>query len=80
MTFRINVDSYQKKQRFINFNGSNAVVCSHLILAYTVRLVIINATELERNGWCFFAFIEERCVVIEKNIDKKLENRIRHQI
>ena len=35
-----------------NFNSSNAVVCSHLILAYTVRLAIINAAELERNG-CF---------------------------
>ena len=36
-----------------NFNSSNAVVCSHLILAYTVRLAIINAVELERNGWFF---------------------------
>ena len=35
-----------------NFNSSNAVVCSHLILAYTVRLAMINAAELERNG-CF---------------------------
>ena len=35
-----------------NFNSSNAVVCSHLILAYTVRLAIINAAGLERNG-CF---------------------------
>ena len=55
MTFRINVDSHQKKQRFIfyNFNRSNAVVCSHLILAYTVvRLAVINAAGLERNG-CF---------------------------
>ena len=63
-----------------NFNSSNAVVCSHLILAYTVRLAIINATEMERNGWFFFIFFEECCVVIEKNIDKKLENRIRYQI
>ena len=39
-----------------NFNSSNAVVCSHLILAYTVRLAIINAVELERNGWFFFWF------------------------
>ena len=37
-----------------------AVVCSHLILAYTVRLAIMNAVELERNGCCFFfTFIEE---------------------
>ena len=35
-----------------NFNSSNAVVYSHLILAYTVRLAIINAAGLERNG-CF---------------------------
>ena len=42
-----------------NFNSSNAVVCSNLIqldanklksLAYTARLAIINAAELERNG------------------------------
>ena len=64
-----------------NFNGSNAVVCSHLILAYTVRLVIINAVELERNDWFFFfTFIEECCAVIEKNIGKKLANRISDQI
>ena len=35
-----------------NFNSSNAVICSHLILAFIVRLVKINAAELERNG-CF---------------------------
>ena len=35
-----------------NFNSLNAVVCSHLILAYTVRLAIINVAELKRNG-CF---------------------------
>ena len=28
---------------------------------------------------CFFTFIEECCVVIEKNIDKKLTNRISYQ-
>ena len=37
-----------------NFDNSNAVICSHLILAYTVPLAIINAAELERNG-CFSA-------------------------
>ena len=63
-----------------NFNNSNAVVCSHLIFAYTARLAIINAIELERNGWLFFTFIEECCVVIEKNIDQKLANKISHQI
>ena len=75
------------------YDSSNAVVCSHLILAYTVWLTIINAVELEWNGClfflfvcffclfvCFFTFIEECCVVIEKNIDKKLANRISYQI
>ena len=52
MTFRINVDSHQKKQRFIVTICSNALVCSHRILVYTVRLAIINAAGLERNG-CF---------------------------
>ena len=56
-----------------NFNNSNAVVCSHLILAYTVRLAIINAAMV-------FTFIEECYVVIEKNIDKKFANRISYQI
>ena len=42
-----------------NFNSSNEVVCSHLILEYTVRLAVMNAVELERNGWFFFTFIEE---------------------
>ena len=67
-----------------NFNSSNAVVCLHLILAYTVRLAIINAVELEQNGWfflfCFLTFIEECCVLSEKNIDEKLANRISYQI
>ena len=51
-----------------------AVVCSHLILAYTVRLAIMNAVELERNGCCcccFLPLLRKCCVVIEKNIDKK---------
>ena len=63
------------------FNSSNAVVCWHLILAYTVRLAIINVVELERNSRFFFlTLIEECCVVIERNIDKKLANRIIYQI
>ena len=50
-----------------------AVVCSHLILAYTVRLAIMNAIELERNGCCcfFLPSLRKCCVVIEKNVDKK---------
>ena len=65
-----------------NLNSSNAVVCLHLhvILAYTVRLALINAAELERSGWFFFTFIEGCYVVIKKNIDEKLANRIRCQI
>ena len=61
MTFRTNVDSNQKKAKIYcnNFNSSNAVVCSNLILAFTVRLAIMNAVELERNGWFFFTFIED---------------------
>ena len=35
---------------------ANAVVCSHLILEYTVRLAIINAVELGRNGSLVFFF------------------------
>ena len=65
------------------FNDWNAVVCSHLILASAVLLAMINAIELERNG-CFFlfffTFIEECCVVIERNIEKKFANRISDQI
>ena len=57
-----------------NFNRSNAVVCSHLILAYS---------KCDRIGtkWLFFfTLIEECCAVIEKNIDKKLVYRISYQI
>ena len=51
MTFRINVNLHQKKQRSI-VTISVVRIFLHLILAYTVRLAIINAAELERNG-CF---------------------------
>ena len=44
--------SEEAKNYCNNFDSSNAVVCLHLVLAYTVRLAIINAAELERNG-CF---------------------------
>ena len=57
-----------------NFNRSNAVVCLYLIPTYN---------KCGRNGtiWLFFfIFIEECCVVTEKNIDKKLANRISYQI
>ena len=49
-----------------------AIVCSHLILAYTVRLAIINAVELERNGSLlllfFLTLIEECCVVAKRSV------------
>ena len=65
-----------------NFNSSNAVVCSHLILAYTVRLAIINAVELERNGWVFFFYLYWGNVVLwlKRTSTKKLANRISYQI
>ena len=58
------------------------MVCLHLhvILAYTVRIALINAAELERSSWFFFTFMEECYVVTKKNIDEKLANRIRGQI
>ena len=34
----------------------------------------------EMAGFFFFTFIKECCLVIEKNVDKKLANRISHQI
>ena len=40
---------------------------------------MINAAELERNG-CFSLPLLRNVVVIEKNIDKKLANRISYQI
>ena len=80
MTFRINVDSHQKRQRFI-VTISIVRMQYFLILAYYVRLAVINAAGLERNG-CFSLPLlrEECCVVIEKNIDKKLTIRISYRI
>ena len=67
-----------------NFNNSNAVVCSHLILAYTVRLAIMNAVELERNDCCcfFFFYLYWGNVVLwlKRTSTKKLANRISYQI
>ena len=79
MTFRINVDSHQKKQKFIakiycnNFSGSNAVVCSHLILAYTVRLPIINAAELERNGCFSIPLLRNAVLWLKRTSTKSLQ-------
>ena len=51
---------------------ANAVVCSHRILEYTVRLAIINAVELGRNGSLlllfFLTFIEDFCVVAKRSV------------
>ena len=60
-----------------NFNSSNAVLSNSCVLCTT------RCNKCGRIGtkWLFFfTFIEECCVVIEKNIDKKLANRISHQI
>ena len=53
-----------------NFNSSNAVVCSHLILAYTVRLALINAAELERNS-CFSLLLLRNVVLWLKRTSMK---------
>ena len=64
-----------------NFNSSNAVVCSNLILAFTVRLAIMNAVELERNGWFFFYLYWGYVVLwLKRTLTKKLANRISYQI
>ena len=60
-----------------NFNSSNAVLSNSCVLCTT------RCNKCGRIGtkWLFFfTFIEECCVVIEKNIDKKLANRISYQI
>ena len=63
-----------------NFNSSNAVVCSHLILTYTVRLAIINAVELERNGWFFLLPLLRNVMLWLKRTSTKFANRISYQI
>ena len=60
-----------------NFNSSNAVVCSHLILAYSVRLPIMNAVELERNGCCCLGNV---MLWLKRTSTKKLANRISYII
>ena len=63
--------SEEAKIYFYNFNRSNAVVCSHLILAYTaVRLAVINAAGLERNG-CFSLPLLRDVVLWLKRISTK---------
>ena len=74
------VDSEEAKNYCNNFDSLNAVVCLHLVLAYTVRLAIMNAAELERNDCFSLPFIRECCVVIGENIDTKLSDGISYQI
>ena len=61
-----------------NFNSLNAVICSNSCFYCTT---CENKCGRIGTKWLFFfTFIEECCVVIEKNIDKKLANRISYQI
>ena len=78
MTFRINVDSHQKKQRqFQSFEYSSLFAYNSCVYC-TTRY---NKCGRIRTKWLFFfTFIEECCVVTKKNIDKKLANRISYQI
>ena len=60
-----------------NFNSSNAVLSNSCVLCTN------RCNKCGRIGtkWLFFfTFIEECCVVIEKNIDKKLAIRISYRI
>ena len=60
-----------------NFNSSNAVLSNSCMLC---------TTRCNKCGWIgtkwlfFFTFIEDCCVVIKKNIDKKLASRISYRI
>ena len=62
------------------FSSSNEVVCSRLVVEYTVRLAINKCSKIGTKWLFFFIFIDECCVVSEKNIDKQNCNRISHQI
>ena len=72
--------SEEAKIYYNNFNSLNAVVCSHLILAYTVWLAIINAAELERNGLVFFYLYWGMLCWDWKEHRQKLAKRISYQI
>ena len=78
MTFRINVDSHQKKQRQFQSFEYSSLFASNSCVYCTTRY---NKCGRIGTKWLFFCtFIEECCVVIEKNIDRKLANRISYQI
>ena len=60
---------------------ANAVVCSHLILEYTVRLAIINAVELGRNGslvfFFFFKLLLRTFVLLPKEVSGHGKGRVK---
>ena len=69
--------SKEAKERFQEFE------CSSLFAFNSCVYCTTRYNKCGRIGtkWLFFfTFIEECCVVIEKNIDKKLANRISYQI
>ena len=72
--------SEEAKIYYNNFNSLNAVLCSHLILAYTVWLAIINAAELEQNGLVFFYLYWGMLCWDWKEHRQKLAKRISYQI
>ena len=86
MMFRINVDLHQEKQIFnvtvYKYLLLQLFECSCLLAFYScVYYTIMYKCGRIGTKWLFFfTLIEERCVVIEKNIDKKLANRISYQI
>ena len=63
-----------------NFSSSNAVVCSRLVLAYTVRLAIINAVELERNGCFSLSLLRNVVLCLRRTSINRIANRISCQI
>ena len=63
-----------------NFSSSNAVVCSRLVLEYTVRLAIINAVELERNGCFSLSLLRNVVLCLRRTSINRIANRISCQI
>ena len=81
MTFRINVDRIRRsKDLLLQFQS---LKCSSLFASNSCVYCKTRYNKCGRIGtkWLFFfTFIEECCVVIEKNTDKKLANRISYRI
>ena len=86
MTCLINVDSHQKKQRFIVTISMVRMQSLFTSNSWVYCTTCYHKCNRIGTKWLFFlfvfffTFIEECCVVIEKNIDKKLANRISDQI